>query len=160
MKILVVSDSHGTERNIDKMLKREGMPDMLLHLGDVCGGEDYIEAVCECPVVIVAGNNDYYNANLLRETVVAVGGKRIFMTHGHYYNLYGGYGSLVSRAREESADIVMFGHTHKPVCLSIEGVAVLNPGSITYPRQQGRRCSYAVMNVSGDGTCRFEICYL
>lgn len=160
MKILVVSDSHGTERNIDKMLKKEGMPDMLLHLGDVCGGEDYIEAVCDCPVVMVAGNNDYYNGNLLQETVVSAEGKRIFMTHGHYYGLYGGYDSLVSRAKAESAEIVMFGHTHRPVLLSLQGVVVLNPGSITYPRQQGRRCSYGVMEVSREGTCKFDIRYL
>ena len=59
MKILVISDTHGRHGNFDKMLEREGQPDMLIHLGDVEEGEDYIRAVMECPVYMVAGNNDF-----------------------------------------------------------------------------------------------------
>ena len=50
MKILVISDTHGRHGNFDKMLKIEGQPDLLIHLGDVEEGEDYIRAVMECPV--------------------------------------------------------------------------------------------------------------
>ena len=61
MKILVISDTHGRHGNFDKMLEREGQPDMLIHLGDVEEGEDYIRAVMECPVYMVAGNNDSWS---------------------------------------------------------------------------------------------------
>ena len=44
--------------------------------------------------------------------------------------------------REEGAarkvDIVMFGHTHKPYFEQKDGITVLNPGSLAYPRQEGR----------------------
>lgn len=43
MKILVISDTHGRHGNFDKMLKIEGQPDLLIHLGDVEEGEDYIQ---------------------------------------------------------------------------------------------------------------------
>ena len=48
--------------------------------------------------------------------------------------------------REEGAarkvDIVMFGHTHKPYFEQKDGITVLNPGSLAYPRQEGRKGSY------------------
>ena len=44
MKILIVSDTHKRLRNFDIALDRVGPVDMLLHLGDVEGNADYIEA--------------------------------------------------------------------------------------------------------------------
>ena len=45
--------------------------------------------------------------------------------------------------REEGAarkvDIVMFGHTHKPYFEQKDGITVLNPGSLAYPRQEAER---------------------
>ena len=59
MKILIVSDTHGKEENLDRVLEEIGKLDCLIHLGDVEGQEDYIEAVAECPVHMVSGNNDF-----------------------------------------------------------------------------------------------------
>ena len=33
---------------------------MFIHLGDVEGGEDYLEAVVECEKHIIRGNNDFF----------------------------------------------------------------------------------------------------
>ena len=33
----------------------------------------------------------------------------------------------------------MYGHTHMPVIENEDGILVINPGSLTYPRQRGRR---------------------
>ena len=41
----------------------------------------------------------------------------------------------------------MYGHTHTPVVEEENGILVINPGSLTFPRQQGRRPSYAVMEI-------------
>ena len=54
MKILIVSDTHGRHSNLDKVLELEPDINMLLHLGDVENGEDYIEAITKCPVYIIA----------------------------------------------------------------------------------------------------------
>lgn len=32
-------------------------------------------------------------------------------------------------------DIVMFGHTHRPVIIVEDNITLINPGSISYPRQ-------------------------
>ena len=45
MKILVVSDTHGRHANLDRALKETGEIDGFIHLGDIEGGEDYIDAV-------------------------------------------------------------------------------------------------------------------
>ncbi len=41
----------------------------------------------------------------------------------------------------------MYGHTHKPSLSVEDGVMVLNPGSIAYPRQAGRKATYMVMEI-------------
>ena len=48
MRVLIVSDTHGKHTNLDRALRAAGEIDMFIHLGDVEGGEDYIEAVVEC----------------------------------------------------------------------------------------------------------------
>ena len=42
MKILIVSDTHGQEKNLEEVLKKEEPIDALIHLGDLEGGEDFI----------------------------------------------------------------------------------------------------------------------
>lgn len=157
MKILAVSDSHGNENNIDRMLQSEGIPDMLIHLGDVCGGSEYIKAVCGCPVMMVAGNNDFYDSELPSELVITIADKRILLTHGHCYLRYDGYDGLIRRARQADAQIVMFGHTHKPVNLRINDITIINPGSISYPRQRDRNCTYMVIDVSETGVFTYNL---
>ena len=61
MKVLIVSDTHGHEENFEKVLEKVGNIQHLIHLGDVEGHEDYIEAISGCPVHIVAGNNDFFS---------------------------------------------------------------------------------------------------
>ncbi len=67
---------------------------------------------------------------------------------------------LQERARELGADIVMYGHTHRPLLISEEDLVTLNPGSLTYPRQSGRHPSYIVMEMDRAGEAAFEIRYL
>lgn len=58
MKILIVSDTHKSHKNLETVLEREGQIDMLIHLGDAEGKEDYIGALVSCPFHVISGNND------------------------------------------------------------------------------------------------------
>ena len=58
MKILVVSDTHGYNTNLFKLLEKEKPIDMLIHCGDSGDLSDYIEEFIDCPVVMVRGNCD------------------------------------------------------------------------------------------------------
>ena len=60
MKIVIVSDTHGSRKNIEKVCECNPDADMLIHLGDVEDDEDYIEAIFECPAHIVAGDKDFF----------------------------------------------------------------------------------------------------
>ena len=159
MKILIVSDTHGRHSAFDKALKEAGKIDALVHLGDTEGGEDYIEAVCGCPAYVLAGNNDFFSDNL-REMEVVFGTKKAFMTHGHYYYVSLGPERIIEEGKMRNADIVMFGHTHKPFLEMIDGMIVLNPGSLSYPRQEGRKGSYIMMEIEPDCNVKCEIKYL
>lgn len=159
MKVVIVSDTHGSHRNLEKVLEEEKPMDMLIHLGDVEGGEDYIAALADCPTHIVRGNNDFFS-DLPGEEEFMMGGYHMFISHGHYYYVSMGEERLKEEARARGADIVMYGHTHKPTLTREEDLITLNPGSIAYPRQEGRRPSYMVMEIGGGDRIEFSLRYL
>ena len=159
MKILIVSDTHKRLRNFDIALDRVGPVDMLLHLGDVEGNADYIEAAAGCPTYIVSGNNDFFS-DLPKERELRIGKYKVFMTHGHYYYVSAGTETLKQEARARGAQIVLFGHTHRPVIDYTDDVIAVNPGSISYPRQAGHRPSFVMMELDRFGDAHFTINYL
>lgn len=159
MKILIVSDTHKAHASLEEVLDREKPIDLLIHLGDVEGGADYIEAIVGCPVHMVAGNNDFFS-DLPREKEFILQGNHIFITHGHYYYVSMGEKDLIREAKGRGVDIVMYGHTHRPSLHQEDGLTVLNPGSISYPRQVGRRPSYIIMETNTDGKASFELKYV
>ena len=53
MKILVISDTHGSDRNLNLVLEKEKGIDLMIHLGDLCGLEDYIEEMTGIPCYMV-----------------------------------------------------------------------------------------------------------
>lgn len=159
MKVLIVSDTHRRHGNLETVLENVGKMDLLIHLGDAEGEEDYIEAIAGCPVEIVAGNNDFFS-NLDKEKVILLGKYKVLLTHGHYYNVTVGVERLKEEARERRIDIAMFGHTHRPYLEIGDEIVILNPGSISFPRQEGRKPSYILMEIDDRGEAHFTINYL
>lgn len=159
MRILIVSDTHGSLRNFDEIIEREKKIDMLLHLGDIEGDDDYMEAVMDCPVHVVAGNNDFFSG-LPGELEIEVGKYKVFMTHGHGYYVSVDTKRLKQAARARGADIVMYGHTHRPEIDLEDDVITINPGSLSYPRQPGRKATYIVMDISAKGEAVFTLKYV
>lgn len=158
MRILVVSDTHGHERNLERVLKRTGPVDMLIHCGDVEGHEDYIEALADCPIHIVRGNNDFFT-ELPEEEVFYIGKKKAFLTHGHYYGVSYNTTMIEAQAREKGVDVVFFGHTHRPL-IEINDLTIVNPGSLSYPRQEGRRPSFILMELDKNNELHYHLNYL
>lgn len=159
MKILIVSDTHRKHENLKEVLEREQPVDLLIHLGDAEGEEDYIGELAGCPLEIVAGNNDFFSA-LPKEKELQLGRYRTLITHGHYYYVGVGIEDIEREARARSFDIVMFGHTHRPIIDYGNQVVALNPGSLSYPRQEGKKPSYILMEIDKRGEAHFEINYL
>ena len=159
MRVLIISDTHGRHTGLDRVLEEAGEIDMFIHLGDVEGGEDYINAVVGCEKHMVKGNNDFFS-DLPREEEFYIGGYKVFITHGHTYYVSLDPEYIRGEGEARKADIVMFGHTHKPYFEQKDGLTVLNPGSVSFPRQEGRKGSYMIMEISGDGEASFEQRYL
>ena len=159
MRVLIISDTHRKHENLMKGLERVEPIDLLIHLGDAEGCEDYIAEQAGCPLEIVAGNNDFFSA-LPREKELTLGKYRVLLTHGHYYYVNTGIEDIEREAEGRGFDIVMFGHTHRPVIDYHRGVIAMNPGSLSYPRQEGKRPSYILMDIDDKGEAQFEIEYL
>ena len=159
MKILIISDTHGKHDNLSRVLEQESPADLLIHLGDAEGYEDYIAKQAGCPLEIVAGNNDFFS-DLPREKELEIGKYKVLITHGHYYYVNTGIEEIARMAQGRDFDIVMYGHTHRPLIDIRKDIIVMNPGSLSYPRQEGRRPSYIVMETDQNGDAEFEIKYL
>lgn len=159
MKVLIVSDTHKKQDNLIKVLEQEENIDLLIHLGDVEGYEEEITYMADCPVEMVAGNNDFFSV-LEREKEIEIGKYKVLITHGHYYYVTAGVEDIKKEAAGRGMDIVMFGHTHRPLLDNNRGIITLNPGSISYPRQEGRYPSYAIMELDNKGEAHFCIKYL
>lgn len=159
MRILVISDTHGKHDNLDKVLEAERPYDRIIHLGDAEGAEDYIAAVGECPLDIVRGNNDFFS-ELPEEEILELEGHRLFITHGHYYYVAAGTMHLIREGHGRGADIVFYGHTHRPEITKDKELYVVNPGSLSYPRQENRRPSYVILNLAENQEPEFVLKYL
>ena len=68
--------------------------------------------------------------------------------------------NLKREAAARGVDVVLYGHTHRPVVDTEGKVTAVNPGSLSFPRQEGRRPSYVVMVQEGSGKPDFLIKYL
>lgn len=158
MKILVVSDTHRKNENYFTVLNMH-KPDMVIHCGDSEGSEYAITQAADCPVQIVTGNNDFFS-DLPRELELNIGSYKVWVTHGHNYYVYMGNEHIKREAIARGMDIVMYGHTHKPVIDIGDDVIAINPGSLSYPRQDGHKPSYIIMEIDRFDEAHFTVSYL
>ena len=158
MKIIVVSDTHKKNDNYFKVLQMH-KPDMVIHCGDAEGSEYALTEAADCPVQIVLGNNDFFS-DLPREIEVNVGPYKVWVTHGHNYYVSMGNENIKREAIARGADIVMYGHTHYPEIVEDGNMTIINPGSLTFPRQPGHKSSYIVAETDENGEVTYELKFL
>ncbi len=158
MKVLIVSDTHKRNEGFYRVVEMH-KPDLVIHCGDAEGYEEDLAQAAGCPVKIVLGNNDFFS-DLPRELEFEVAGYKVWVTHGHHYYVSLGIETIKQEAIARGVDIVCFGHTHRPLLDTTDGVVVVNPGSLSYPRQEGRQRSYVIMELDRFGELHFTIAYL
>lgn len=139
MRVLVLSDTHLTERTLERMpaevwdLAAEA--DVVLHAGDVMD-LTVLDALRERAVVhAVLGNNDHGLGGTLPEVWEAtLAGVPVAMVHDS--------GARAGRERRMArrfpdARVVVFGHSHDPLVQDgAEGQLLVNPGSPVQRRRQ------------------------
>ena len=160
MRWMIASDIHGSAYYCKELLDaytRE-QADRLLLLGDILYHgprndlpRDYApkEVIAmlnplAADILCVRGNCDtevdqmVLDFPVLAEYALLTGGNRlIFATHGHIYNAQ-------NLPKLHPGDILLHGHTHIPCCEETNGITVLNPGSVSIPKENSPH-SYMVL---------------
>ena len=151
-KLLVFSDSHGNVANMADTVRLE-QPDGILHLGDLVRDAQRLgEQFPQIPLLFVPGNCDGRRSDLPQERVFTQEGCRTMMAHGHQDHVKMGRSAAESAARQAGANILLFGHTHEPVCEFERGLWIVNPGSAG----SLAAATYAVICLEEDGA----VCYI
>ena len=145
MKIVVMSDSHGDMETVKAVSAQPG--DAFFHCGD---SELSFDDSVFGQMHKVRGNCDF-DARFPDRVVVTVDGKTVLAVHGHEHNVKQSLMALYYIAKEQSAEIVLFGHSHLYGAEMKDGILFVNPGSTMQPRG-GRKPTYAV--VEWDETVR------
>ena len=149
MRVGVMSDSHGNTMAVDQAVERAGEVDCWLHAGDLIGDAEYLAMVTDKRVINVAGNCDWPSSGVDDEAVVELGRHRLFLTHGHIYGVKRDTALLREAAISKGADIAVYGHTHVAEIDEGADCLVINPGSVSHPRD-GKAQSFMVLNIEGD----------
>lgn len=148
MKLLICADSHTDGALLAELIRLEA-PSALLHLGDCYSDTAELPTLFpQLPLYRVSGNNDY-TGEAPAELLLQLGGKRLFLTHGHRYRVKMGLLQLHLRAQELEADAALFGHTHQPLLDCRNGIWLLNPGSASRRLYQPFAATYATMRLDG-----------
>jgi putative phosphoesterase len=146
----LISDTHGLVRP-DVFLALEGVS-AIFHAGDVGGREvlHILERIA--PVQAVFGNIDMADdPGLCRHFTETVGGVTIHVSHGHEL----GSPTPAALLARYDADVIVYGHTHRPLVLRSGGRLVVNPGAAG-PRRFDLAPSVARLTIR-HGTAEAEI---
>lgn len=152
MKIVVFSDVHGEQRIVERILGFNPDRDFTLSLGDSELRRDYLENL---NIILVRGNyprdpGQFYDRD------ITIGGKKIFMTHGHKWGVRRGVAKLGKMAMERGYDVVLYGHTHIAALTKIHQTFIINPGSARSPRTS-LPPTYLIIEINkGDMTFTFK----
>lgn len=151
MRIIVISDTHRQQIDLIHSLIDLQKPDVILHLGDNVEDGENLSKIFGIETIIVKGNGDF-NSDYPYDRILDLAGKRIFMTHGHRYNVKNSYMSLYYKGLEVKADMVLYGHTHVPLNVNEKGMIIMNPGSPSLPRQMERIKTIGLIEINKEIT--------
>lgn len=134
MKILVMSDSHGRRDLVERCIRCNSSAEIVIHLGDNTTDVEAMRFMFPDRMIVnVRGNGDF-DHNIPLEDTINAGGVKIFFAHGHTFGVNYSLASLMAEARKQGASICLYGHTHESYNKYHDGLYVMNPGSLAYPR--------------------------
>ncbi|NOH16131.1 phosphodiesterase [Clostridium cochlearium] len=156
MKLFFISDIHGSSYYLQKVINiyEKEKADYLVILGD----ELYHGARNPLPkeynpkkvaeilntyknnIIAVRGNCDsevdqmVLNYAIMSDySIILYNNRRLFLTHGHIYNKN-------NLPNINDGDVLIYGHTHVPLAEKLNNIFIINPGSITFPKENTPNC--------------------
>ncbi len=162
MKVMIVSDLHGSAYYTRKALEifQTSSSDLLAILGDVYNHgprnplpQEYapmevarlLNSIKD-KLLVVKGNCDSEVDSMISEfhfvesAALMVGSNKVYLTHGHVFNK----DHLPALSQ---GDTLVYGHFHQVTCEDVSGVHILNPGSISLPKDGLR--AYIMLDEKG-----------
>lgn len=156
MKLFFISDIHGSLYFLKKALDiyEKEKADYLVILGDELyhGArnplpKDYnpkevaeILNTYKDKIIAVRGNCESEVDQMVLKypvmsdySIILYNNRRLFLTHGHLYN-------KDNMPNISDEDVLIYGHTHVPVAEKVNNKYVINPGSITFPKENTPHC--------------------
>ncbi len=145
----LISDTHGLFRpSVREVFAGVAL---ILHAGDVGGGAILQALGAIAPVRAVRGNVDPAGPPLQPHLRLELGGLSVHVSHGHEL----GSPAPDALLHRYPADIIVFGHTHKPIVHRAEPRLVVNPGAAG-PRRFNLQPSVGLLTIV-DGTATADI---
>jgi len=138
----LISDTHGLIR-AEALAALDGV-EMILHAGDVGGYSVLRELGAIAPVHAVFGNTDDPIQGLPQRLDLTLAGLKLHVSHGHEV----GSPTPEKLVRHYTADVIIYGHTHKPLIETIGKTLVVNPGAAG-PRRFNLQPSVALLTIEG-----------
>ena len=144
MRILLVSDSHGDFESLNNLLILHPDCDYYFHLGDSCLSKYYMRSF-----LCIKGNCDFENFDTVRE--ITINNIKFHLEHGDKI-----FTKINNYIKDIDCDVFLFGHTHCKLNTKINNKIVINPGSLTRPRDDTKG-SYAIISFNSlkDMKCQF-----
>lgn len=172
--ILVVSDSHGNVSMLQRIFLKhgkacdgfcfcgDGLSDLTECFSMASADSELKKAIPPC-IVAVSGNCDFgsqsFFTNLRKDSqqedasfseaaLLTASGFKIFVTHGRSHDNFSSINYLSDIAEANSAEIVLFGHSHIPEYTQRENRVFVNPGSITFPRGKQPTPQFGILKLT------------
>lgn len=145
--VVVLSDTHGNRRVIEKLYPLFQENDYIIHLGD--GNRDMAEIYRAFPdkTFVCQGNCDGVTTYSRDEWEIEIEGCKLFFSHGHRYRVKSTLDELKKEALNRNCNVALYGHTHRAEIEKDGDLTVMNPGnSQTYSTNP----SYGYLVISGD----------
>ncbi|HML46261.1 MAG TPA: YfcE family phosphodiesterase [Clostridia bacterium] len=154
MKIVVFADSHTDVSTMLDVVRAE-RPDVVLHLGDHLADGLELQNRVDIAVHLVKGNTDQADEGKT-DALLEIEHVRVWMTHGHLFKVENGLTTLYDGGARAGAQIVLFGHTHRPHLSYRDGIWLMNPGRVGRISSKAIHATYGVIRLA-DRTIRCAI---
>ncbi len=140
--IIVLSDSHGKLPYDEAFFEVLDNVDYIIHLGDGKNEANTLKQMYPNKVFCISGNCDSMSAPNFE--IIQIENVKILITHGHYFKVKRDTTFLEMECRMQGVRFGLYGHTHIPQIDELDGLTLINPGSINYTG------SYSFFTIVGD----------
>lgn len=152
MKVAIISDTH-VKKHMDKFVsfvdKNLSNCDLIIHAGDFTNKKVIEFLKTKSKFIGVFGNNDKDDIRALLNE------KEIIKLNSHKVGICHGFGdkntqdNAYNYFKDDKVDLIIFGHSHKPLIETRKKILILNPGSISIRRRE-KYYSYIMLDIRKD----------